>query len=248
MIYLNGKQISRLVQSGPQKDALAQSDIVFATPVAMAVAEKNFRETFRRHYIIGDESPRDKETTTLILLSHFSPKAYIFLGDHKQLAPLVFSTYQHRKYKPPRAFKPAEEEERLLSPATFALQLGRLMISRLLESRENCQARSFSNSGHVNFVLTHVVDLLGNHMFRPSKKKPEDGKIMIFVPYENQKNLYQYELQIAPAWRGTAKGSYPPHPKRAGQGETEGEQGNEEACTQTGQGRGYRRVSLNLRR
>lgn len=316
-IYLNGKQISHLVQSGPQKDALAQADIVFATPVA--VAEKNFRETFRPHYIISDDSPRDKETTTLILLSHFSPRAYIFLGDHKQLAPLVFSTYQHRKYKPPRAFKPAddeqvscvenlggddlaqaendqrtsspsqtaagvtdseetkpeqtspakngpaEEEESLPNPATFALQLRRPMISRLLgtglpcvmltqnfrqhgtvgeffsgqyydnkvkfavadedsspvdnaaiewllglsgkekiagnslmidmKSRENCQARSFSNSGHVNYVLTHVADLLGNPMFRPPKKKPDDGKIMIIVPYEAQKNLYQYELQ-----------------------------------------------------
>lgn len=316
-IYLNGKQISQLVQSGPQKDALAQADIVFATPVA--VAEKNFRETFRPHYIIGDDSPRDKETTTLILLSHFSPRAYIFLGDHKQLAPLVFSAYQHREYKPPRAFKPAddeqvsgvenlggddlaqaendqgisspsqtavgvtdfeetkpeqtspakdepaEEEESLPNPATFALQLRRPMISRLLgtglpcvmltqnfrqhgtvgeffsrqyygnkvkfavederfnpvdeaatkwllglsgkekitgntlmidmKSRENSQARSFSNGEHVNYVLTHVADLLGNHMFRPSKKKPEDGKIMIIVPYENQKNLYQYELQ-----------------------------------------------------
>lgn len=263
MIYLNGKQISRLVQSGPQKDALAQADIVFATPVA--VAEKNFREIFRPHYIISDENPRDKETTTLILIAHFSPKAYIFLGDHKQLAPLVFSTYQHRKNKPPRAFKPAEEEESLPNPATFALQLGRSMISRLLatgfscvmltqnfrqhstlgdffsrqyyddrvqfavqhdrfspvdkaainwlhglsgkekifgntlmidmKSRENCQARSFSNAGHVNYVLTHVADLLGNRMFRPSKKKPDDGKIMIIVPYESQKNLYQYELQ-----------------------------------------------------
>lgn len=317
MIYLKGKQISRLVQSGPQKDALAQADIVFATPVA--VAKKNFREIFRPHYIISDENPRDKETITLILIAHFSPKAYIFLGDHKQLAPLVFSTYEHRKQKPPRALKPAddepasgvenlggddppqaendqcisspsqtaagvtdseetkleqtsaakdepaEEEESLPNPATFALQLGRSMISRLLatglpcvmltqnfrqhgtvgeffsiqhydskvefavqhdrfspvdkaatkwlldvsgkekitgntlmidmKSRENSQARSFSNTGHVNFVLTHIADLLGNHMFRPSKKKPEDGKIMIIVPYEAQKNLYQYELQ-----------------------------------------------------
>lgn len=263
MIYSNGNQISRLVQNGPQKDALAQADIVFATPVA--VAEKNFRETFRPHFIISDENPRDKETTTLILIAHFSPKAYIFLGDHKQLAPLVFSTHQHRKSKPPRALKPAEEEESLPNPATFALQLRRPMISRLLgtglpyvmltqnfrqhgtvgdffsgqyydnkvefavkhdrfspvdkaavkwllglsgkekisgntlmidmNSLENCQARSFSNAGHVNYVLTHVADLLGNHMFRPSKKKPDDGKIMIIVPYEAQKNLYQYELQ-----------------------------------------------------
>lgn len=62
-------------------------------------------------------------------------------------------------------------------------------------SRENCQTRSFSNIGHVNFVLAHIADLFGNHAFRPSKKKPNDGKIMIIVPYEDQRTLYHHELQ-----------------------------------------------------
>ncbi|KAI7783089.1 hypothetical protein LA080_012542 [Diaporthe eres] len=240
------------------------------------------------------------EITTLILLAHYTPKAYFFFGDHNQLGPIVFPTYQHRKYKPPRAFKPADDdqasgvenlsgndpghtehdqatstpgqtadgvieyketktektgttkdesvqqEEILPKPATFALQLARPMISRLvgtalpcsmltqnfrqhdtigvffsaqfyynkvefvveddrfssvdkaainwltnlsckdritgntlminMNSRENSQARSFSNIGHVNFVLGHAADLLGNHAFGPSKKKPNDGK------------------------------------------------------------------------
>lgn len=316
-IYLNGKEISRQVQEGPQKDALAQADVVFATPVA--VADKTFRETFRPHYIMSDENPRDKEITTLILLAHYTPKAYFFFGDHNQLGPIVFSTYQHRKYKPPRAFKPADDEqasgvenlsgndpghtehdpatstpgqtgdgmaeyketktektsttkdepvqqeEMLPKPATFALQLARPMISRLvgtglpcsmltqnfrqhgtvgdffsaqfynnkvefvvederfssvdkaaikwltnvsgkdkitgntlminMNSRENSQARSFSNIGHVNFVLANIADLLGDHAFRPSKKKPNDGKVMIIVPYKAQRNLYNHELQ-----------------------------------------------------
>lgn len=267
---------------------------------------------------------RDKEITTLILLAHFSHRVYYFFGDYNQLAPIIFSTYQHRKYKPPRSFKPAddeqasgaenlggndavqdaknkaeendqgfskpsqtaagmpdqnetepektgtqdepvEQEEGLPKPATFALQLARPMITRLVQtgipyvmltqnhrqhgtvgeffsiqyyhkkvefvvederfspigkaainwltnlsgkdktkgntlmvnmnSRENSQARSFSNVGHVNFVLAQLAGLLGNHTFRPSLKKPNDGKIMIIVPYEAQKNLYQYELQ-----------------------------------------------------
>lgn len=273
-IYLHREEISRLVQSGPQKDALAQADIVFATPVG--VAEKNFRETFRPHYIFSDENPRDKEITTLILLAHFSPKAYLFFGDHNQLAPIIFSTYQHRKYKAPRAFQPVQQEESLPKPATFALQLARPMISRLvaagfpcvmltqnhrqhgtvgdffstqfyhgkvefsvkddrfslvdkaaikwliklsgkenmkgntlmidMNSREISKARSFSNVEHVNFVLAHVADLLGNHKFRPSKSKPEDGKVMIIVPYEAQKKLYENELQKRAAKERNVKG------------------------------------------
>lgn len=67
--------------------------------------------TFRPDYIFIDENPRDKEITTLILPAHFSPKGYFFFGDHKQLAPIIFSTFQHKKYKPRISKKSGDDEQ-----------------------------------------------------------------------------------------------------------------------------------------
>lgn len=108
-IFIIGKQISKLVMNGPQKDALSEADIILGTHVG--VADKTVRETFRPHYIISDESPRDKEISFLILLAHFSPRVFFCFGDHKQLSPVILSTHQHLKYKPPRSFKRANNEE-----------------------------------------------------------------------------------------------------------------------------------------
>lgn len=80
-----------------------------------------------------------------------------------------------------------------------------LMIN--MGSRENSQERSISNTGHVNFILAHLANLLGNHKFRPSKNKPNDGKVMIIVPYEAQKNPYVHELQKRAVKEKDSKGN-----------------------------------------
>lgn len=268
-IYTISKQITRLVENGPQTEALAQADVIFGTLIG--VADPAFRQMFRPHYIISDESPRDKEITFLILLAHFSPRAYFCFGDHKQLCPVIFSKHQHRKYKSPMSFKEAgidaqkNQEEGLPNPSTFANQMETSVIHRLVEaghpsymltqnwrqhgaigeffnkqfynrkirfhevhnrfsltdkaavrwlqqlsgkdqikgttlminmnSSESCEARSFLNHGNVNFVLVKVIDLLADPDFSPSIGERIDGKVMIIVPYDAQRNLYTYELQ-----------------------------------------------------
>lgn len=102
-IYQLGKRITGLVKDGPLTAAVAEADVVFGTPIG--AADRTFRRVFRPHYIISDESPRDKETISLVLFAHYSPRAYIFLGDHKQLKPVIFSKHQHRTYKPPKSFR-----------------------------------------------------------------------------------------------------------------------------------------------
>ncbi|KAJ0118255.1 hypothetical protein J7T55_009038 [Diaporthe amygdali] len=272
--FIVGKQINKLVMNGPQKDALAEADVILGTPVG--VADKTVRENFRPHYIISDESPRDKEISFLILLAHFSPRAFFCFGDHKQLSPVIMSTYQHLKYKPPRSFKrannedskdkkesaegaePDEPEKDLPKPSTFANQMSWSAIHRLMaaghptfmlsqnfrqhgwvgeffnkqfyngkirfkeandrfsqidlaairwlrelsgqdtikgnslminpNSFESCEARSFSNVGNVNMVLTKLVTLLADDNFN-------GGTVMIIAPYEAQRNLYTHELQ-----------------------------------------------------
>lgn len=108
-IYALGKQVSNLVEEGPMKGALAQADVVFGTPVG--AADRAFRQVFRPHFIISDESPRNKEITFLILLAHYTPRAYFCFGDYKQLSPVILSKHQHRKYKPPRSFKKANDDQ-----------------------------------------------------------------------------------------------------------------------------------------
>lgn len=109
MIYVNGKEIRRQVQNGPQKDALEMAEVVLGMPIG--VSDRTFRVSFRPHYIFSDECPRDKEITTLILPAYFSPKAYFFFGDHKQLTPIIFSTFQDRKYKSRMSNKSGDDEE-----------------------------------------------------------------------------------------------------------------------------------------
>lgn len=156
-LYRTGKKITHLIMTGPQTEALTKADVIFGTLVG--VADKTFRQTFRPHYIISDESPRDKEVAFLILLAHFSPRAYFCFGDHKQLGPVIFSRHQHRKYKPPRSFEQAgiehssgvsetqeqskeeaikdlqrNQEDDLPSPSTFARQMEWSVIHRLMEA------------------------------------------------------------------------------------------------------------------
>lgn len=96
-------------QNGPQEDALELPDVVFGTPVG--VSDRTFRLTFRPDYIFSDENPRDKEITALILPAHFSPKGYFFFGHHKQLSPIIFSTFAHLKYKPRMSNKSGDDEQ-----------------------------------------------------------------------------------------------------------------------------------------
>lgn len=145
-VYTVGKQITRLVANGPQAEALAQADVIFGTLIG--VADPAFRQIFRPHYIISDESPRDKEITFLILLAHFSPRAYFCFGDHKQLCPVIFSTHQHLEYKSSMSSKQAginmqkNQEEDSTKPSTFANQMETSVIHRLVEA------------GHPSYMLT----------------------------------------------------------------------------------------------
>lgn len=97
------KTISSLVQDGPQKDAIMAADVIVCTPVG--ASDNTFRRLFRPHFIFEDEVARDREMSSNILIAHYSPLAYITAGDHKQLGPIVFSTFQHIKYKPKSGFK-----------------------------------------------------------------------------------------------------------------------------------------------
>lgn len=352
-IYQLGKSITRLVKDGPLTDAVAEADVVFGTPIG--AADRTFRRVFRPHYITSDESPRDKETTSPVLFAHYSPRAYIFLGDHKQLKPVIFSKHQHRNYKPPKSFRknipehpggveaagddyhgnddgskeaeteqgpadskvteegweqgewqnkeatsggwdqkkdtadkgePEEAETKdasekpkkdSLHPSTFANQVETSLIHRLMDageqpsymltqnwrqhgqvgeffnqqfydgkikfhernerfsqldkaavrwiqglsgkdqikgntlminknSFENCEARSFSNVGNVNFVLLKVADLLADPSFSPTSKS--DAKVMIIAPYDAQRNLYTHELQKRASWEMDSKGNW----------------------------------------
>lgn len=190
--YLIGRKITRLIKEGPLTDALKQADVIFSTPIG--AADKTFRQTFRPHYIISDESPRDKEITFLTLLAHFSPRAYLCFGEHKELCPVIFSTHQHRKYKPQRSFEQAgiehtsgvepkdsdtqdepkeraikdaqkKQEDNLPNPSIFAHQMESSIIHRLVQA------------GHPSYMLTHnfrqhgIVGEFFNRQFYQGKIK-----------------------------------------------------------------------------
>lgn len=168
MIYVNGKEISRQVQNGPQKDALELADVVFGTPIG--VSDRAFRENFRPHYIFSDENPRDKEITTLILPAHFSPKGYFFFGDHKQLSPIIVSTFAHLKYKPRMSNKSGDDEQ----PSG---------VENLVEDDADKEEADKAE------LTGQVTDILGDHNFRPSKKPPDDEKPVVVTPNKVQRSL-----------------------------------------------------------
>lgn len=59
-------------------------------------------------------------------------------------------------------------------------------MNRLVDTG-SCNTMSNSNIAHVNYVLQHIVDLLGDPKFA-------SGTILIVVFYEAQRNLYSSEL------------------------------------------------------
>ncbi|KAK7731578.1 hypothetical protein SLS63_005264 [Diaporthe eres] len=89
---------------------------------------------FRPHYIISDESPRDKEITFLTLIANFSPRAYFCLGDHLQLKPNG-SKHQHRRCKPPRSFKAATTDESSAVGLTSSDEPGQDEASKAAETK-----------------------------------------------------------------------------------------------------------------
>lgn len=86
-----------------------------------------------------------------------------------------------------------------------------LMIN--MNTFERCEARSFSNVGNVNFVLTKIVDLLADDKFASTGKGGTDGKVMIIAPCDAQRNLYTLELQKRSTQEMNSKGDFVPFDK-----------------------------------
>lgn len=102
----SAKFILREAEMGPFADAIGMADFIATTHVPAA----DIRKYFRADIVIEDEQPRVMESTSLILIAHFSPLARFGVGDTRQCGPLVFSTHQHRRYRPPPAFKQADAQ------------------------------------------------------------------------------------------------------------------------------------------
>lgn len=110
------KFILQATEIGPFADAISSADFIATTHVPAA----DIRKYFKPDIVIEDEQPRVMESTSLILIAHFSPLARFGVGDTRQCGPLVFSAHQHKRYRPP--------------PATYAQQLKRSLAHRWVSS------------------------------------------------------------------------------------------------------------------
>jgi hypothetical protein len=75
--------------NGLMKCTLATADVIFCT--INAASKVNLYENFRPGMIVCDEACRATEISTLSLLAFYDPKVWIYIGDHKQLRPIVFT-------------------------------------------------------------------------------------------------------------------------------------------------------------
>ncbi|ROV96885.1 hypothetical protein VPNG_09255 [Cytospora leucostoma] len=118
------QKIRDLVRDTVGADVLRNADIVLGTP--FSVSDKTVRKTFRPDIIIHDEAARAKEITTLILVAHFTPLIYIFVGDHLQNAPIIFS--EHQTFG-----KHSGNGSDMIPANTFAKQLKTSLFQRHIE-------------------------------------------------------------------------------------------------------------------
>jgi hypothetical protein len=77
------------------KFTLAAADVIFCT---INVASKvNLYENFQPRMIVCDEACRATEISTMSLFAFYEPSVWIFVGDHKQLHPVILSADREGK-------------------------------------------------------------------------------------------------------------------------------------------------------
>jgi hypothetical protein len=77
------------------KLTLAAADVIFCTiNVALKV---NLYKNFRPGMIVCDKACRAMEISTMSLFAFYEPSIWIFVGDHKQLRPVVLSAKREGK-------------------------------------------------------------------------------------------------------------------------------------------------------
>lgn len=67
------------------RDALRQADFIATTPVAA----QNHLRFLRPDLVVFDEAGHAREVSTLMSIVYFQPKAWIFVGDYRQIRPYV---------------------------------------------------------------------------------------------------------------------------------------------------------------
>lgn len=76
------------------RNALRKIDVLVTTPVTAAKFQSALSNIFKPALVIFDEAPHAREASTLIAIANFSPVAWIFTGDHRQMKPWVGSCAQ----------------------------------------------------------------------------------------------------------------------------------------------------------
>jgi regulator of nonsense transcripts 1 len=72
-------------------EVLDQADFIATTPVAAP----RLCDVFKPDLIIFDECAHARELSTMISLAYFDPKAWFFVGDHRQTEPFVEGSFRY---------------------------------------------------------------------------------------------------------------------------------------------------------